>query len=101
MDAFLQKFLDGNVIIFVSSKGFAETFAERLAKKGHKTDILLSDMTNDDRVAVLNDFKTGKIRILVSTNLISRGIDARKVSLVVNADMPYTFRSGRVQGDRR
>jgi len=72
-----------------------------LSKKGHKSDILLNDMSNEDRVDVLNDFKTGKVRVLVSTNLISRGIDARKTSLVVNVDLPYMYKSGRVQGDRR
>jgi len=101
MDKFLQKFLDGSVIIFVSSKNFADKFGHSLSKKGHKADVLLSDMDNATRVEVLNDFKSGKVRVLVSTNLISRGIDARKVSLVVNVDLPYFYKAGRGGGDRR
>lgn len=101
MDKFLNKFLDGSVIIFVSSKNFADRFGQSLSKKGHKADVLLSDMDNATRVDVLNDFKSGKVRVLVSTNLVSRGIDARKVSLVVNVDLPYFYRAGRGQGDRR
>ncbi len=85
------KFFDGSVIIFVNSKNFADLFANKLIDQGHKCEILTSDMSPQDRVNIMNEFKAGKIRILFSTNLISRGIDNRKVSLVINLDMPYHF----------
>lgn len=39
----------------------------------------------------MKEFKAGKIKILLSTNLIARGIDNRKVNLVINLDLPYHF----------
>jgi ATP-dependent RNA helicase DDX19/DBP5 len=89
---FLKKITTGSVIIFTNSKKFADDFTRKLADNGHKAEILLGDMDINDRQKILDDFKAGKIKILVSTNLLSRGIDARKVSLVINLDMPYTFK---------
>lgn len=46
----------------------------------------------------MNEFKSGKIKILLSTNLISRGIDNRKVGIVINLDMPYNYENGKKKG---
>lgn len=98
IDKFLKKVSQGSVIMFVNSKSFADRFARRLSESGHKTEILLGDMAIEDRVQILDKFKTGQIKILLTTNLLSRGIDARKVSLVVNLDMPYTIKSNSERG---
>lgn len=79
------------MIIFVNSKKFADSFASKLIEQNHKVEILTADMSMEDRKAIMEEFKAGKIKILFSTNLISRGIDNRKVSLVVNLDMPYHY----------
>jgi ATP-dependent RNA helicase DDX19/DBP5 len=99
INKFLRKVSTGSVIMFVNSKKFADMFARRLHEEGHKTEILLGDMEIEDRMKILDDFKSGKIKVLLTTNLLSRGIDARKVSLVVNLDMPYTMKSKFVQGE--
>lgn len=39
----------------------------------------------------MKEFKQGKVKVLLTTNLIARGIDNRKVSLVINLDLPYHF----------
>ena len=39
----------------------------------------------------MNEFRAGKIKVLLCTNLLARGIDIWKVTLVVNLDMPYHF----------
>ena len=46
----------------------------------------------------MNEFKAGKIKILLSTNLIARGIDNRKVGIVINLDMPYFYDNGKKTG---
>ena len=46
----------------------------------------------------MNEFKAGKIKILLSTNLIARGIDNRKVGIVINLDMPYFYENGKKIG---
>lgn len=91
VDAFLKGISTGNVILFVNSKNFAETFGKALVQSGHKAEILLGDMDLNDRIQILDEFKAGKIKILVTTNLLSRGIDARKVSVVINVDMPLVL----------
>lgn len=99
LDSFLGKFLStvmsGSVIIFVNTRAFAERFAMALNEKGHKSEILLGDMDMESRKEILDEFKQGKIRILFSTNLISRGIDNRKVGLVINLDMPQVWNPDR------
>jgi len=85
------KFFEGLVLIFVNSKKFAQNFALRLAEQGHKCEILTSDMSQEDRKAVMDEFKAGKIKILLTTNLLSRGIDNRKVNMVINLDLPYNM----------
>lgn len=52
-------------------------------------------MSPQDRMLTMNEFKAGKIKILLSTNLISRGIDNRKVGIVINLDMPYRYENGK------
>ena len=86
---FSARFLSGSVIVFVNSRQFASNLAQRLVAQGHKCEILTSDMSPEDRLQVMEDFKAGKLKILVTTNLLARGIDNRKVSLVVNYDLPY------------
>lgn len=99
VDEFLNEFLvtisSGLVLIFVNTRSFAESFARRLNDKGHKSDILLGDMDIEVRREVLDEFKQGKIRILLTTNVISRGIDNRKVGLVMNLDVPIIYNKDR------
>lgn len=99
IDKFMSKMTKGSVIMFVNSKKFAENFARRLYQKNHKTEILVGDMDIKDRLQILDKFKQGSIRILISTNLIARGIDARKVSLVINLDLPYEYNPNAKKGE--
>jgi len=46
-------------------------------------------MYNDERIKIMEQFRTGSSRILISTDLLSRGIDVQQVSLVINYDMPH------------
>lgn len=99
---FLNKVTQGSVILFVNSKNFAHDFAVKLNQNGHKSQILLGDMEMKDRIRILEEFKSGILKVLVTTNLLSRGIDARKTSLVVNVDMPYKYKETEEKGrDRR
>lgn len=55
-------------------------------------------MSPQDRILTMNEFKAGKIKILLSTNLISRGIDNRKVGIVINLDLPYFYENSKKMG---
>ena len=59
-----------------------------------------SDMTKQERDTAFSEFKTGKHRVLISSNVTSRGIDIQQVSCVINFDIPkdvhnYLHRIGR------
>ena len=95
LNEFLSGVSSGSVVIFVNNRSFAERFAKSLNEMGHKSEILLGDMEIEDRKEIMNEFKQGKIRILLTTNLISRGIDNRKVGLVINLDMPVIYNKDR------
>ena len=61
---------------------------KELEDREFTTSIIHGDMYNDERVDVMNQFRSGSSRILISTDLLARGIDVQQVSLVVNYDMP-------------
>lgn len=58
-----------------------------MAKKGVPVTVIHSEI--EDRNASLNEFKSGKTRILICTDVMARGIDIPSVSLVINFDMPH------------
>lgn len=78
-------------IVFCNTKKECNYLFNLFKKKDNKfsLDILHGDMTQDERNNVLNLFRNNKIRILLSTGIISRGIDINTISLVVNYDLPY------------
>jgi len=89
------------IIIFVKTKKSANGVFRRL-KKTNKDDIRLihSNKGQNTRINAFNDFKEGDIRILVTTDVMARGIDIKDVSHVINFDIPtrpedYVHRIGR------
>ena len=72
----------------------------KIAPNGIKAIAIHGGLTQDERNSVMQDFRDGKIRTLVSTDLTSRGIDVQAVSLVLNYELPldkyqYLHRIGR------
>lgn len=59
-----------------------------MAQDGHAVGILNGDLTVEQRLAVLDRFRSGQQRVLVTTNVLSRGIDVEAVTIVVNFDLP-------------
>jgi len=87
-------------VIFCAAKKRAEDVKLRLVKEKFTVSCIHSDMTQLDRNKVMKEFKSGSSRVLVSTDLISRGIDVQQVSVVINYDLPdnkesYIHRIGR------
>jgi ATP-dependent RNA helicase RhlE len=101
---FLERFLkekeDLKFIVFVRTKVRAERVKAAMERVGIETSTIHGDKEQKDREAVLSDFKAGKIRILVATDVSARGIDIPNVDYVINYDMPdvaenYVHRVGR------
>lgn len=87
-------------IVFVKRVDRAKQLHKILEKLGLQTLTIHSDMTQEKRIEQYKHFKEGKKRILISTNLMARGIDIDKINLVVNFDAPensddYLHRVGR------
>ena len=89
-----------SVLIFCSSKISVKQLARELKKTGLPVDEIHSDLEQDKREEVLMFFKSGRVKILVATDILSRGIDIDNIGLVLNYDVPhdgedYVHRIGR------
>lgn len=87
-------------IIFCNSKQSVENLYQEMKKIGLCVSCLTSDLSMIERTKVMNEFRQGVSRVLISTDLIARGIDVQQVSIVINYDFPnsketYIHRIGR------
>eukprot|EP00461_Guttulinopsis_vulgaris_P000224 UN00224 len=87
-------------IIFCNTRRRADDLTERMTKQDFAVSCIHGDMTPTERERVLREFRTGNTRVLISTDLLARGIDVQQVNLVINYDIPtnkenYIHRIGR------
>lgn len=78
----------GQAIIFCRTRNTASWLASKMVKDGHSVGILSGDLTVEQRLAVLDRFREGYEKVLITTNVLSRGIDIDQVNIVVNFDLP-------------
>ncbi len=88
------------VLIFTASVYKADNVANKLRKNGIEAEAVHSKKSQGARLNALNDFKAGKIRALVATDLLARGIDIEQLPCVINYELPrspkdYVHRIGR------
>ncbi len=76
-------------IIFCNRKSTTEHVAESLCARGIKCEMLSGDVNQNKRLMVLEDFRKGKIRIVVATDVAGRGIHIDDIDYVINFDFPY------------
>ncbi len=86
----LSRGFDGTVLIFTATKYRSRVVAEKLRENGFAADVTTAGMSMNSRQKKFADLRSGKTRILVSTNLLARGVDAENVSLIVQYDIPDT-----------
>ena len=96
----LEKEAFERVLVFTRTKRSADRIAHILEKRDHRSNRIHGDRSQPQREAALKDFKTGKTRVLVATDVAARGIDIESVSHVINYDVPeapedYVHRIGR------
>ncbi len=87
-------------MVFINSSMKMDEFATKLEYKKIKLGVLAGNSTKQDRQKVINDFKNGKIPVLLTTDVATRGLDIPDVTHVVHFEMPedvkqYVHRSGR------
>lgn len=83
----------GSSIIFVSTKKTANVLYAKLKQEGHQVSILHGDLQSQERDRLIDDFREGRSKVLITTNVLARGIDIPTVSMVVNYDLP-TLQNG-------
>ena len=87
-------------IIYINYKNKLMNIYDELIKNNYPVDFIHGEVDKSERESKLLDFKNGKTRMLLSTDLLSRGIDIQQLNLVINFDLPksketYVHRIGR------
>jgi ATP-dependent RNA helicase RhlE len=90
----------GSVLLFTRTKHHARKIAKSLRDAGHRAAEIHSNKSMGQRREALDGFKSGRYRILVATDIASRGIDVTRIETVINYDLPddvgnYVHRIGR------
>jgi superfamily II DNA/RNA helicase len=83
------KFSIAQSIIYVGSITKAEWLAKSLTERNYTVGMIHSNLDTTKRLEVMKLFRAGKTRVLISTDLTSRGIDVQQVGIVINYDLPY------------
>ena len=100
----LKRLIDFNPgiygIIFTRTKIDAQSISEKLTREGYDIDALHGDLTQQQRDAVMGQFRDKTLQLLIATDVAARGIDVKDITHVINYELPddmevYTHRSGR------
>ncbi|GAB4311184.1 MAG: DEAD/DEAH box helicase [Bacteroidales bacterium] len=89
-----------SILIFTSTKSKVNEIVRMMRGKGYNVEGISSDLEQNERNEVLSRFRAKKTRVLVATDVLSRGIDIKDINLVINYDVPgdaedYVHRVGR------
>jgi len=87
-------------IIYCNTRRKVDFLADQLGKRDFTISTMHADLDQKERELVMREFRSGSSRVLISTDLLARGIDVQQVSLVINYDLPqnmenYLHRIGR------
>merc|ERR1711862_142441 len=87
-------------IIYCNSRRKVDSLADQMSKRDLTISTMHADLDQKERDLVMREFRSGSSRVLISTDLLARGIDVQQVSLVINYDLPqnmenYLCRIGR------
>jgi len=90
----------GSTLVFTRTRAGSGTLANQLTQRGYPSEALNGDLEQQARLRVLDRFRSGKLRILVATDVAARGLDIDDISHVFNYDVPndpeaYVHRIGR------
>jgi translation initiation factor 4A len=88
------------IIIFVNSISTADNISRQLISDGHSVGVIHAKLDEIPRMNILKDFRNARIRVLIATDILSRGIDIQNIGIIINYDLPkdldqYIHRVGR------
>ena len=98
--SFLKKEKGKSTLVFSRTKHGADNISRVLRKAGIQNEAIHGDKSQGQRQRALKDFKSGKVQVMVATDIAARGIDIKELQIVINYDMPdapetYVHRIGR------
>lgn len=87
-------------LIYCNKRQRAEYLAEKMGQQGFPLSVIHGEMDANERKKRMGDFRSGGVRVMISTDMLARGIDVQQVSLVINYELPlekesYIHRIGR------
>jgi len=87
-------------VIFCNTRRKVDWLTEKMTGRDFTVSAMHGDMDQKERDVIMREFRTGSSRVLITTDLLARGIDVQQVSLVINYDLPanrenYIHRIGR------
>ena len=80
-------------MIYCNSRRSVDELTNRLLEEQFSVECIHGDMTQEERNRIMKEFRNGDCRVLISTDLLSRGIDIQQVSVVINYDLPNNIES--------
>ena len=100
LERLIKEAPESKFLVFVRTKVRAERVFTAMQRVGIETLTMHGGKEQEDRLAVMTDFRNGKVKILIATDLSARGIDIENVDYVINYDLPdlpenYVHRVGR------
>jgi ATP-dependent RNA helicase DeaD len=100
LDHLLEKYNPRQAIVFCNTKRRVKALTSRLKVKGYKVDELHGDIRQSRRTSIMASFKSGKLSLLIATDVAARGIDIENIDAVINYELPddiesYVHRIGR------
>ncbi|KAG1739178.1 P-loop containing nucleoside triphosphate hydrolase protein [Suillus paluster] len=87
----------GQSIIFCQHRHTADRISQRMTAEGHKVASLHGAKDAAERDSIIDNFREGREKVLITTNVIARGIDIMQVNMVVNYDLPLMNERGNQQ----
>jgi len=100
LENILNEYAESSIIVFVRTKVRADRVQKAMERVGVSVSIIHGSIDQKERFSILNDFRNGLNKVLVTTDVTSRGIDLPNVDYVINYDIPdnpenYVHRCGR------
>jgi len=88
--ALLKKMDHKSVLVFTRTKHRADRLRDSLVKSGYSVGLIHANKSQNQRKLALDSFRSGKVKILVATDIAARGLDIESISHVINYDIPDT-----------
>lgn len=101
LERYINNHADDKILVFVRTKVRAERLFKAMERVDIDTETIHGDKSQNERIKTLDRFKSGKIKVLITTDVSARGIDIPEVQHVINYDLPdekpesYVHRIGR------